>query len=63
MSEMRTKKKVRPREINPIQHLILHVHCMHKVFDYSYLDTLNVSELLHLAHPNYRQYHREQIYG
>lgn len=63
MSEMRTKRKERLRESNPVQHLILHVHCHHKFFDYEYLESLNVAELLSMAHPIYREYHREQIYG
>jgi hypothetical protein len=62
---MRTKQlnQNRTKEADPVRFLIGHVKSLNKCYSWEYLQSLTVSELLTMAHPNYREYHREQIYG
>jgi hypothetical protein len=62
---MRTKhlSQDRVKETDPVRFLIGHVKSLNKYLSWEYLRSLTVEELLPLAHPNYREYHREQIYG
>jgi hypothetical protein len=59
---MRTKRE-KHVESDPVKFLIIHVKALNKCFTYEYLKSLSVSELLSMAHPIYREYHKEQIYG
>jgi 23S rRNA pseudoU1915 N3-methylase RlmH len=62
---MRTKhlNQNRQKEADPVCFLIGHVKSLNKCFSWEYLQSLSVPELLTMAHPTYREYHREQIYG
>jgi len=62
---MRTKhlRQDRPKEADPVRFLIGHVKSLNKCFSWVYLQSLSVTELLTMAHPNYREFHRTQIYG
>jgi hypothetical protein len=62
---MRTKqlKQNKQKESDPVGSLIIHVKALNKCFSWEYLQSLSVEKLLTMAHPTYREYHREQIYG
>jgi hypothetical protein len=62
---MRTKQlnQNRIKETDPVRFLIGHVKSLNKCFSWEYLQSLAVSELLTMAHPFYREFHKTQIYG
>jgi hypothetical protein len=62
---MRTKQlnQNRVKESDPVHFLIGHVKSLNKCFSWEYLQSLSVPDLLSMAHPFYRAYHKEQIYG
>lgn len=63
MSRIKHLNQNRQKESDTVRFLIVHVKSLNKCFSWEYLNSLTVDELLTMAHPIYREYHREQIYG